>query len=355
MPTLVDVSPLSVTLNWTELTDARNGGDYPIFYQVEWSLNNSTWTALNAGGPLVFTYTHTVTTPFASGASIYYRLKAANNVGLGAPSSALLVVGDKVPQGMTALQITTVNPKDITISWSALDNQTLNGGDLPIFYSVEWSPDQVTWTELNTNGPLALTYTHAVAAPFAGGSTQYYRVKPKNNAGLGIAYSPVLPVLCDTIPSGAPTLTLVEVNPKNVTVAWTELADETLNGRNLPTFYSLEFTTSAASTNWTALNTDGLLAFEYTHTSLTVFNSSFTLMFRVRAQNGVGFSNVYSQVLVVTPDTKPVAMTAPTLISVTKTSIFVKWEALTDPTMNGGDLPFFYSLEYSPNSINWSV
>jgi hypothetical protein len=146
MPSLVDVSPLSVTLNWTELTDARNGGDYPIFYQVEWSLDNSTWTALNAGGGLVFSYTHTVTTPFASGASIYYRLKAANNVGLGAPSSALLVVGDKVPQGMTALEITTVNPKDITISWSPLDNETLNGGDLPIFYSVEWSPDQVNWT-----------------------------------------------------------------------------------------------------------------------------------------------------------------------------------------------------------------
>jgi hypothetical protein len=172
---------------------------------------------------------------------------------------------------------------------------------------------------------------------------------------MGIAYSPKLSVLCDTIPSGAPTLTLVEVNPKNVTVAWTELADVALNGRDLPTFYSLEFTTSAASTNWTALNTDGVLAFEYTHTSLTIFNSSFTLMFRVRAQNGVGFSNVYSQVLVVTPDTKPVAMTAPSLISVSVTSIFVKWEALTDPTMNGGDLPIFYSLEYSPNSINWSV
>jgi hypothetical protein len=47
---------------------------------------------------------------------------------------------------MTALEITTVNPKDITISWSPLDNETLNGGDLPIFYSVEWSPDQVNWT-----------------------------------------------------------------------------------------------------------------------------------------------------------------------------------------------------------------
>jgi hypothetical protein len=67
IPELVDVTPLSITIKWSELADTKlNGGDFPIFYQVEYSPNNSTWTALNTGTTLLFQYTHTVTTVFPS-------------------------------------------------------------------------------------------------------------------------------------------------------------------------------------------------------------------------------------------------------------------------------------------------
>lgn len=115
-PALVDVSPKSVTISWAELEDTtKNGGDIPIFYQVEWSLNNSTWTVLNAGGAKVFSYTHTVTTAFSSGSLVYYRVRAQNNVGLGAPSESLIVTADKEPQGMTQLSLVSVAPTAITI------------------------------------------------------------------------------------------------------------------------------------------------------------------------------------------------------------------------------------------------
>ena len=138
IPELVNVSPLSITIKWNELVDMNlNGGDYPIFYQVEYSSNNSTWTALNANGALVFQYTHTVTTIFPSGSSQYYRLKAKNNVGVGTvPSPVLAVVADSLPIGMTTITNGTINPTDITITWTELSNNTLNGGDLPIFYGV---------------------------------------------------------------------------------------------------------------------------------------------------------------------------------------------------------------------------
>lgn len=137
-PELVDVAPLSVSIKWSELTDMNlNGGDFPIFYQVEYSSNNSTWTALNANGALVLEYTHTVTAIFPSGSTQYYRLKAKNNVGLGTvPSPVLAVVADTLPTGMTNITNGTINPTDITITWTELSNKTLNGGDLPIFYGV---------------------------------------------------------------------------------------------------------------------------------------------------------------------------------------------------------------------------
>ncbi len=124
VPEFVDVTPLSVSIKWSELVDmTMNGGDYPIFYQVEHSSNNSTWTALNANGPLVFAYTHTVTTAFPSNSTQYYRLKAKNNVGLATvPSPVLAVVTDSVPSGMTNITNGTINPTDITITWTELSD-----------------------------------------------------------------------------------------------------------------------------------------------------------------------------------------------------------------------------------------
>lgn len=92
---------------------------------------------MNANGALVFEYAHTVTTIFPSASTQYYRLKAKNNVGLGTvPSPVLSVVADSLPTGMTAITNGTINPTDITITWTELSNKTLNGGDLPIFYGV---------------------------------------------------------------------------------------------------------------------------------------------------------------------------------------------------------------------------
>lgn len=62
-PLQVNVDPSGITFSWAELTSAANGGDVPIFYQVEWINGNGnnydtyintptyyTWTTLNAGG-----------------------------------------------------------------------------------------------------------------------------------------------------------------------------------------------------------------------------------------------------------------------------------------------------------------
>jgi hypothetical protein len=55
------------------------------------------------------------------------------------------------------------------------------------------------------------------------------------------------------------------VRPRNITVKWSALVDQTLNGRDEPIFYLLETATSAAPTVWTALNDGQDLMFEYMH------------------------------------------------------------------------------------------
>jgi hypothetical protein len=173
-PQLVDVTPLSVSIKWSELTDeTKNGGDIPNFYLVEYSPDNASWTALNTGGSMVFAFTHTVSTAFASGVNIYYRLKAKNNVGVGSPSSSLEVTSDLVPQAMNTIKAESVTPTAITLSWAALLDPVKTGGDSISFYSVEWlNPTTSLWQEMNTGQALSLTYTHTYATPpFPGGSS----------------------------------------------------------------------------------------------------------------------------------------------------------------------------------------
>jgi hypothetical protein len=59
---------------------------------------------------------------------------------------------------MSALSVAIVTPSAITIKWTNLPT-SLNGGDPPIFYSVEGSTDKVAWTVLNNGGAFGLNYT----------------------------------------------------------------------------------------------------------------------------------------------------------------------------------------------------
>lgn len=98
--TLVDVQPLQITISWSELTSSSlNGGDIPIFYQVEFSMDNITFSVLNPGGePKVLIYSHTVTEVFGDGVTLYYRVRAQTNAGLGTDTSKVLsVTTSKVP------------------------------------------------------------------------------------------------------------------------------------------------------------------------------------------------------------------------------------------------------------------
>jgi hypothetical protein len=77
---------------------------------------------------------------FTAGSLVQLRVRANNNVGLISIYSPILsVTCDNVPQVMTDLYLIKVHPGNMTIGWQELTSESLSGGDLPIFYSVEFS------------------------------------------------------------------------------------------------------------------------------------------------------------------------------------------------------------------------
>ena len=131
-PTLVEVHPYNVTVEWAELLTIDNGGDVPSFYLLEWfNYNTSSWKALTtSANGLILKYTHVVTgAVFLNTTTLQYRLTAKNGVGLGTTcSSTLSVTPCTAPIGMDSIFLVSVTPYSITIGWPSLTT-TLNGGD----------------------------------------------------------------------------------------------------------------------------------------------------------------------------------------------------------------------------------
>jgi hypothetical protein len=91
--TAANVTPTAITISWPTLTSSQTGGDPIIFYSVEGSPDRTTWTVLNNGGLLALNYTHTLAGGvFPAGSTVFYRVRAQNNVGLSSVYSAVLSV-----------------------------------------------------------------------------------------------------------------------------------------------------------------------------------------------------------------------------------------------------------------------
>jgi hypothetical protein len=121
-------------------------------------------------------------------------------------------------------------------------------------------------------------------------------VRAKN----GVGYAP-LPSLTATAISATTAKTMYtpflvgSATMNGQQVSWTALTDNTLNGGSLPTFYSIEY--SADNSAWTTFTNDTIksLYFTVNHNPGTILTSK--AYYRVRAENEVGMSNIYSAVL----------------------------------------------------------
>lgn len=132
---------------------------------------------------------------------------------------------------MTAPILVSYTNMSITIGWNELIDTTLNGGDVPNFYSVEYSTNQDTWYEINTGGSHALFITHYPGSILT--NKAYYRVRARNGVGFSEVYSPVLGV---TIGPNNFTANACDINPTNMTICWWE-SNAMWGSGALPSFY----------------------------------------------------------------------------------------------------------------------
>ena len=74
-----------------------------------------------------------------------YKIAAINSIGTGPDSDPTTMTTDNIPQAMTAVTCSNVEPKNMTITWPALSSSS-DGGDTVIFYGVEILSGTSTWT-----------------------------------------------------------------------------------------------------------------------------------------------------------------------------------------------------------------
>lgn len=64
------------------------------------------------------------------------------------------------PTGMDPITVVSVYPSNLTFSWPSL-TPTLNGGDPPYYYEVEWyNPVSAAWVKMLNNESLGATYSY---------------------------------------------------------------------------------------------------------------------------------------------------------------------------------------------------
>jgi hypothetical protein len=86
---------------------------------------------------------------------------------------------------MTTISATAVNPTNITISWTALTDTTLNGRDVPERYHVEvvFEVNYDDWREEGFTTGLSFTYAPGGVCP--SGFWIAFRVWAENGVGWG--------------------------------------------------------------------------------------------------------------------------------------------------------------------------
>ena len=328
----------SHVLTWTAPAD--DGGAAITSYQVESSNNGdpgsfSVLIPANRGNA-----TLRFSRPVSPGTSTYYRVKAHNSVGTGAPSNAVrattkVVTAPAAPTGLTA---TADGPTVINLRWTAPSN---TGGAAITGYRIEsFRLGGGFWTDVTRNTQsTATTYMHT---GLTANTKLYYRVSAINTAGTGGASSSVRATTTAATAPAAPTgLTAKPDGPTIINLSWTA---PSRNGGVAITGYQIESSPTGTGDTWTNLvdNTKST-ATTYAHTGLT---AGTTRHYRVRAINSVD-PGAWSNVDMATTAAVATAPDAPTALTATadgQTTITLSWTA---PASNGGAVIMGYRIEVS--------
>ncbi len=200
-PTALSATTISnsqINLSWTD-----NSGTNETGFEVERSLDGSTWTLVATTGQNVNSYSNTGllgATPYS------YRVRAINAGG----GSAYTNVSSATtrPNAPGNLTLSVVSNSEIDLSWGDVAGET--------GYVVERSPDGSTgWAQVATPGPNVVTFNNTL---LTSATTYYYRVYA-TGAGGNSAYSNI--ANATTLPAAPAAPTLGGITSTNIGVTFT--------------------------------------------------------------------------------------------------------------------------------------
>lgn len=321
-------TPTAGVLEWSP--PAFMGNPELKDYQIEYSLDKTTWTRIKDG------FSITPRLPLSnlrSNTRYWFKIRGENGGGYGTWSEPTLIETPKpyAPDAPTNLVLSALTSTSVALDWTS---PRYNGGAPITDYLVEVSSDNgQTWREVPHP---AANSVHFGVFGLAPGTAYLVRTAAVNIAGHS-----------DRAQSSFTTLKSVASAPEGLSQANVDLTTLTLNW-NLPATnggddiidYVVEVSSDAGAT-WTAI--------AHTPSAVRSFNVNNLIKgraykFRVSAVNGLGTgaaSSILSLTMGVTTPSVPRALTVGTVTALTAA---LTW---TPPTTNGGAAISDYLVETS--------
>ena len=337
--------PTKIKLTWTAPTD--NGGAAITGYKIESRLRSETSFSTLVPDTKT-TKTDTTHTGLAPSTQRFYRVRAINSEGPGAPSSSATAITAAAtrPSAPRNLRATASDRTTIILNWTAPAD---DGGSAITYYRVGVSTDQgSSWNTLaDVRG--ATTYSHT---GLSAGTRRDYRVVAANSSGRGFSdRSNVAHATTDaaTAPGAPSSVTATADGQTVINLRWTLPADD---GGKAILGYRVQWS-SNGNPPWTdVIPAHTGTGRTYRHTGLS---AGTTRHYRVFARNSVG-EGTSSGTVNATTDAAPTLTTpaAPTQLRAEAEgpeTISLSWNA---PTNNGGAAITGYQIEVSHNGTsNW--
>ncbi|HEX7860840.1 MAG TPA: fibronectin type III domain-containing protein [Verrucomicrobiae bacterium] len=269
------VTDTSITLNWSDLS---NETGYRLEARVGASGN---WNEIATPAANATSYHHS---GLSAGTTMFYRLRAFNATGTSSYSAEVSATTTSAPVAPVAptLSATIQSATAVNLTWNDVANES--------GYSIERRTGSGQWAQIATPAANATSYSDSGLTP---ATTYTYRIRALSAVGNSPFSSEVQARTERLVAPATPTLSTTAKSQSSITLAWTDVADET--------GYKLEVKNSAGA--WTELATPNAGVTIYNHTGL---QASTAYSYRISASNAAGSSPASTE-LTVTTSSAPIA------------------------------------------------